>query len=600
VRNARRGLKVLGLVGGTALGLMMSGGLVKDADACGCFAPPDPSVPVVQAGERILFSMEDGNVTAHVQIQYQAQDGVDFGWLLPLPSVPVMSLGTDELFNQLTNQTQPKYRVNRVYEGNCSFDPSRFGGGGFGTAAPNAAGGDQSEKGGDGGSPLVIQDSIGPYDYAVLKADDKTAMLEWLNSNRYFIPAGTDSVVGPYIRPGAFFLALKLKAGNTAGDLQPVVLKYKSDLPMIPLILTSVAANPDMGIQVWMLGKGRAIPRNYYHTVINDAQINWLTSGANYNEVIIKATKEAEGRHTFVTEFAGAATVMKNVLNGPGRYGAQKDLEAQTSEISFVDYLWDHGFGVANGQQNGGGPQPGGRFGQNLPSQLITILGRYIPVPASFAAQNISAQQFYQNIDYYLGSYRMQRPQDFIGYTTNYQPVMMAMEIFERVVTPTLDAGKLFDQNAYLTRLYTTLSPEDMNKDPVFSYNVGLKDIANVHESTLTYHCGFFGRSNQSTTPATLVTESGWVLSFPYGTGNSNDYAVPPVPASLRIEILSEEGAPQVVTDNTGTIGDTLGRAGGSGCAVSLGGRNTETAGGLIALALAAVGLIVSRRRKGA
>jgi len=90
---------------------------------------------------------------------------------------------------------------------------------------------------------------------------------------------------------------------------------------------------------VWMLGKGRAIPRNYYHTVINDARINWLTSGQNYNDVIIKATKEAEGRHTFVTEFAGAATVMKNVLNGPGRYGNQKELEAQASEISFVDYL---------------------------------------------------------------------------------------------------------------------------------------------------------------------------------------------------------------------------------------------------------------------
>src|SRR5690348_4020382 len=92
----------------------------SDARACGCFTPPDPSVPIVQAGERILFAMADGQVTAHIQIQYQGT-AQDFGWLLPLPSVPTLELGTDELFNQLTSTTQPKYRLNRVYEGNCEI-----------------------------------------------------------------------------------------------------------------------------------------------------------------------------------------------------------------------------------------------------------------------------------------------------------------------------------------------------------------------------------------------------------------------------------------------------------------------------------------------
>jgi hypothetical protein len=80
----------------------------NDAGACGCFTPPDPSVPIVQAGERILFSMQDGQVTAHIQIQYKG-DAADFGWLLPLPSVPTLELGVDELFTQLTTTTQPQY-----------------------------------------------------------------------------------------------------------------------------------------------------------------------------------------------------------------------------------------------------------------------------------------------------------------------------------------------------------------------------------------------------------------------------------------------------------------------------------------------------------
>jgi len=317
--NVRGKGKILGLLGGAALGMTLYS---PDALACGCFTPPDPSVPVVQAGERIAFAQANGQVTEHIQIQYQG-DAKDFGWLLPLPAVPTLELGTDELFNQLTTTTQPKYKMNSVYEGNCAFDPSRGGGSGFGggAAAPSAAGGDSNEA--TGSSPLVIQDSIGPYDYAVLKADSKTAMLQWLADNHYFVPAGTDENVGPYIRPGSFFLALKLKSGASAGDLQPVVVNCASDLPMIPIVLTSTGAKPDMGIQVWMLGAGRAIPRNYYHTVINDAKLNWLTSGQNYNDVIIAATHEADGRHTFVTEYAGSASVMRNLLNAPGRFGLQ-------------------------------------------------------------------------------------------------------------------------------------------------------------------------------------------------------------------------------------------------------------------------------------
>src|SRR5438067_803846 len=80
-----------------------------NANACGCFTPPDPSVPVVQAGERLLFSVDGGQVTAHIQIQYAGAAG-DFGWLLPLPSVPTLELGSDEVFNDLITQTQPKYR----------------------------------------------------------------------------------------------------------------------------------------------------------------------------------------------------------------------------------------------------------------------------------------------------------------------------------------------------------------------------------------------------------------------------------------------------------------------------------------------------------
>ncbi len=559
----------------TLLGLVLVGltlGYASDANACGCFTPPDPTVPIVQAGERILFAMSDGQVTAHIQIQYQGTAG-DFGWLLPLPSVPTFELGTDELFTQLTSSTQPKYELKRVYEGSCSFDPSRFNGG-FGT--PSAAGGTNHGGGGSGGSdgssgPLVYQDSLGPYDYAVLKADTKDAMLKWLADNHYFVPTGTDDAVGPYIRPGSYFLALKLKKGNDVGDLQPVVVKYQSDLPMIPLVLTSVAANPHMGIQVWMLGNGRAIPRNYYHTVINDAKLDWLTGAQNYNDVIIAATAEAPEKHSFVTEYAGSVQPMQGKLNYAGRFGVQAELAASPSDTAFVQYVLGHGFPFT--------------------SQTLAVLEKYIPVPTTFRG---TPAAFYQTL-----AYGRQQIGTIPG--ENFQPAQMAQDLWDRVVTPTLTAGGLFDSYPYLSRLYTTLSPEDMNKDPVFSFNPGLKDWPNVHNGTLTYHCGWFGDQGISKTAATVRTEEGWVIDYPNGTGfiggggTSGGFVAPGGPSSQRIEILREQGNPDVIVDNSSSISHALG---GSGCGVTVGGRASRQTLGLFGLVAVAGIMLLGRRRR--
>ena len=64
------------------------------------------------------------------------------------------------------------------------------------------------------------------------------------------------------------------------GVLQPVVVRYPSDLPMNPIQLTTVGAVPHMGIEVSLLGPSRGIPRNYHHTVVNDALIDWSLGGA--------------------------------------------------------------------------------------------------------------------------------------------------------------------------------------------------------------------------------------------------------------------------------------------------------------------------------
>src|SRR4051812_17743359 len=87
--------------------------------ACGCFAPPDPANPVNQAGEKILFSVANGQVTAIIQIQYSG-DATDFGWLLPLPSVPTLEVSADEVFASLMAGSSPTYQMITVIAPGCN------------------------------------------------------------------------------------------------------------------------------------------------------------------------------------------------------------------------------------------------------------------------------------------------------------------------------------------------------------------------------------------------------------------------------------------------------------------------------------------------
>lgn len=497
----------------------------RPAEACGCFTPPDPTVPLVQAGERILFAVDQGQVTAHIQVQYAGASASDFGWLLPLPSVPTLELGTDELFARLITATQPSYRLSVTFDASCRPLQATGGGTAFGGGTGGATG-SFADAGVAGPPPLVVvQDSVGPYDYAVLRGDSKTEMLAWLAANRYFVPVGTDDAVTPYIHEGGYFLALKLKAGATTGDLQPVVLRYASDFGVIPITLTSTGAQENMGVQVWMLGAGRAIPRNYQHTVLNDARIDWQSAGSNYNDVVIAAVGEAPEHHTFVTEYAGPATPVRTAMLTPRRFGTKAELAAQRDASAFISYLWLNGFASPS-------PQNPPWVGPSLSGTLKSILSTSLPPPPG-----IDAESFYRSYEYYLP---MAPPQDF-------QPVALADAIWERVVVPTQNAAELFTDSATLTRLYTTISPADMNRDPAFAFNPSLPPVSNIHFATMTVSCSADGFTERR---AVLVTEQGWRIVYPSGRFSPPSLELSKLPASLLIEVLREEGAATVVLDN--------------------------------------------------
>ena len=507
-----------------------------DARACGCFAMGSTAQPVVQAGERILFAHEGDQVIAYIQIKYQGAAD-QFGWIVPLPTVPTLEVGTDELFTMLDNSTLPQYRLTRAQQycgGGTGSDTSVDGsdGCGFGANAAGPSYGGSSDMNaavaydmGKAGGPVVEQASIGPYDYAVLKADDETAMLQWLSDNRYFVPAGTDAAVQPYIHPGAYFLALKLRGGQTTGDIAPIVLHYTSDLPMIPITLTQVGAVDNMGVLVWVAGEARAIPRNYYHVVLDDLPV-WFSNFSTYNQNLIDAVHEAPGKHGFITQYAGSSQLVHNQLDYPGRFGDPTVLRARTNPIEYVQYLRSNNY-----------PFDG---------TMLSILGRYLPEPPALVAQGLPPSLFYANFDYYWTTYGNQDGDADGGAAMPFDPGPITDEIVARIVTPMRDVNALLGRHPYLTRLYTALSPKDMTIDPVFSSNRDLGPVGLLHSATVTTPC--IGQ------PWLHTDAEGWEVQYAGGFAPNRN-----IPRALRVELLRDAGAPELVQDNDATIRAALG-----------------------------------------
>lgn len=566
----------------------------RDAAACGCFAMSSPAAPVVQAGERILFAHENGQVIAYIQIKYQGAAD-QFAWLVPLPSIPTLEVGTDELFTALDGTTLPQYlltRVNQTCSGGSTSTTTDESSGGFGCGASDFAragatdlgiGGisDQGRSAADmgKGGVAVEQASIGPYDFAVLKADDQTALLQWLNDNRYFVPTGTMTAVQPYIHPGGYFLALKLRGGQSTGDIAPIVLHYASDLPMIPITLTSVGAVANMGILVWVLGEARAIPRNYYSVVLDDLPV-WFSNFSDYNQQLIAAVREAPGKHGFLTQYAGTSSRVYGRLDYPGRFGDLATLRAQTTASDYLRYLRSSGY--------------------TFDGALLSILSRYIPEPPSLVAQGVSPGQFYAQYDFY-----MHVPYGDDGGVTGFLPGPLTDEITARIVTPAKNADALIRRHPKLTRLYTAMSPIDMTIDPVFSFNADLPDVPLLHSATITRPC--------SGEPW-LRTDEGFETQYISGLPPN-----PSLPAARRVEKLLDAGPPQTVQDNSDVIKGALGpvsygsmyapsspggthsAGGGGGCGCTVGHRRVRTNAAVLFAVAAAALLIrdVRRRRRG-
>lgn len=423
------------------------------AQACGGFCQ---TLPMEQAGEDIVYAKDDdGTLTMIVRIAYMGAAD-EFAWILPVPVEPELDVSTDALFTALATSTAPQFVIsgNRV-EGTCRAEPrcdypsysSGFGCGASYAAPTESRGLDagvllRSDAG--SGVTVLSQELIGPYESVVRRGSSATELQAWLTEHGYDIPESSIPLMEDYVAAGQLFVALRLRANASTSSIRPLVLRMQHEEPCLPIRLTAIATVPDMPITAYFLSDRPAVPTNYslldppVDSQLWTRALGWPTAYAN-------AIDDAGGQ-AFVLDYAGATPELGLALPSVSHL-ASASVQTFFQELRLLGYPND--------------------------PDMLALITRFLTPPRGQTVRD------YVNACFFGGC----------AEPTRWNPAGLVAAIEEELRVPRAEAEALLSSHPVLTRLYTSMSAEEMTLDPEFRFDDGIERVSNVHEATQVSLC---------------------------------------------------------------------------------------------------------------
>ncbi|HKU37609.1 MAG TPA: DUF2330 domain-containing protein [Polyangiales bacterium] len=486
------------------------------------------SAPLRQSALKVAFvDNPDDTISALIQLRYEGA-AERLAWIIPVRGQPTLELSSNTVFDRLDAATSPQYWVESAVEGECQPEASE----------PEP----EPEVGVRPAVTVVDEGELGPYAQTTLAldtsaADPIAAALAWFEAEGYTLTERHSQMLASYLKDGYQLLALEVRPTSDARALRPLLLTYTAERPAIPIRAAGAAAGDDTTLQVWVIGPSQAVPINYASLVLNDALIDWLTGrtypaltlpsgGAgpfgtyfsrpkNYDAVVSAAANEAGGR-AFVTELAGPASKIRDAVWSP--------LDADTfTTISTQPYA-DGIDAVINAN---------GYYAAWDGWKEVILAAARLPA-------EVSVDAFSRDPDKYRGMVHVD--------TERFLSLLES-----RVVKPVADTAAIFYRAPYVTRLFTTLSADEMTVDPEFDYNFELGQVNNTHVAKQVVRCS--SELQRDAAPWRMRLPQGGAIQ---GEGQEWPAAIGDMPANLKVVELSTRGSGKVVEDNSSELGKLL------------------------------------------
>src|SRR5262249_1394310 len=176
----------------------------------------------------------------------------EFGWLIPVPSLPTVEKGSMEPFYELSELTQRQFNFRNGV---------RYAGGQGGRGVL------------DDGVKVVEVKTVGAYEVSILPAQDSVSLDRWLKAHDYNIPEGKAEIIDEYIHKRWYFIAAKIQLDRdvafnmvtstspktsqdtsaarkvlerqlSTGELHPLLISFDTPRCIFPLKISSITGKP--------------------------------------------------------------------------------------------------------------------------------------------------------------------------------------------------------------------------------------------------------------------------------------------------------------------------------------------------------------------
>ncbi len=270
--------KIVVLGRGLCLWLLAWMGLVListgTAQADGCFVFRwNKDIDIKEPTQKAIIVFDGGREELLLQVKYEGPLE-EFGWLIPVPSLPEVEKGSME----------PFYELSRITQRDVHSDFRMMMRGGV------TAGDAESVK------ALEVK-TVGAYQVAVLSAKESGSLAAWLQSHDYSIPQDQSGVVEEYIRKGWYFVAVKiqLNKGDTfervsasreaqgppsrqalrqisqqlaEGELHPLLIGFDTAKCVFPLTISAVGGKPSE-VSLYVLSTSPLLENSLYQEALD-------------------------------------------------------------------------------------------------------------------------------------------------------------------------------------------------------------------------------------------------------------------------------------------------------------------------------------------
>jgi hypothetical protein len=197
------------------------------ACACGAIVPPVGGRAAMNH-EVALLHWNGSSETVVMQLALNA-DTNNVALVVPTPAPATVTEGDKATFAELDTLTAPRVQQRRHWV--------------LGQLGPSAPA--PLEAAAPRGPTVVNQVHLGPLEATTLAGGDLSGLQKWLDDNGYAIRPAVSDALGPYVRDGWSFVAIRLTSSDPiVGGLNPVRMTFPSTQLVYPMRLSVAATSP--------------------------------------------------------------------------------------------------------------------------------------------------------------------------------------------------------------------------------------------------------------------------------------------------------------------------------------------------------------------